>query len=52
MVDDHENDVAAFKKQAENSSDPDVKAFAAKTLPVLQKHLDAIKAIQAKMKNK
>lgn len=49
MVDDHETDVAAFKDQAEDSTDPDVKAFAAKTLPTLQKHLDAIKAIQAKM---
>jgi putative membrane protein len=49
MVDDHEDDVAAFEKQANNGTDPDVKAFAAKTLPVLRKHLDAIKAIQAKM---
>ena len=51
MVDDHEDDVAAFEKQAQNSSDPDVKAFAAKTLPTLKKHLDAIKAIQSKMKD-
>jgi len=50
MVDDHEEDVAAFEKQAQSATDPDVKAFAAKTLPVLKKHLDAIKAIQAKMK--
>ena len=50
MVDDHESDVSAFQKQADNGTDPDVKAFAAKTLPVLKKHLDAIKAIQAKMK--
>jgi putative membrane protein len=50
MVDDHEDDVAAFEKQAQNSPDPDVKAFAAKTLPTLKKHLDAIKAIQSKMK--
>jgi putative membrane protein len=50
MVEDHEKDVAAFKQQAESGTDPDAKAFAAKTLPTLQKHLDAIKAIQAKMK--
>lgn len=49
MVDDHETDVAAFQKQADTATDPDVKAFAAKTLPVLKKHLEAIKAIQAKM---
>jgi putative membrane protein len=49
MVDDHEDDVAAFEKQAQNATDPDVKAFAAKTLPTLKKHLEAIKAIQTKM---
>lgn len=50
MVDDHETDVDAFQKQADNATDPDVKAFATKTLPTLKKHLEAIKAIQAKMK--
>jgi putative membrane protein len=49
MVDDHEADVTDFERQANNGSDPDVKAFAAKTLPVLKKHLEAIKAIQAKL---
>lgn len=52
MVDDHEDDVAAFQKMADSGTDPELKAFAAKTLPVLKKHLDAIKAIQTKMKNK
>ena len=50
MVNDHETDVKAFQDKAKNATDPDLKAFAEKTLPVLQKHLDAIKAIQAKMK--
>lgn len=50
MVSDHESDLKAFQKQAENSTDPDVKAFAAKTASVIQKHLDAIKTIEAKMK--
>ncbi len=50
MVSDHEDDVAAFEKQADSSTDPDVKAFAAKTLPTLKRHLDAIKALKAKMK--
>ncbi len=50
MEDDHEEDVAKFQKQADSSTDPDVKAFAMKTLPTLKKHLDAIKAIKAKMK--
>jgi putative membrane protein len=50
MVNDHEEDVSKFQKQADTATDPDVKAFAMKTLPTLKKHLDAIKAIQAKMK--
>lgn len=50
MVDDHEEDVKAFEDKAKNASDPDVRAFAEKTLQVVRKHLDAIKAIQAKMK--
>jgi len=50
MVDDHEADVQEFEKQSSDNPDPDVKAFAAKTLPTLRKHLDAIKALQSKMK--
>lgn len=50
MVSDHEADVSAFQKQADNAADSDVKAFAAKTLPTLKKHLETIKAIEAKMK--
>jgi len=49
MVSDHEADLKDFQRQADNGTDPDVKAFAAKVVPVIQKHLDAIKAIQAKM---
>ncbi|WP_020606184.1 DUF4142 domain-containing protein [Spirosoma spitsbergense] len=50
MVDDHKEDVDAFKKAAEdNSVDPDIKAFAAKTLPTLQQHLDRINAIDKMM---
>lgn len=49
MVDAHEKDVAEFERQSVSASDPDVKAFAAKTLPVLKKHLESVKAIHAKM---
>ena len=50
MVDDHKEDVDAFKKAAEdNNIDPDIKAFAAKTLPTLQQHLDRINAIDKMM---
>jgi len=50
MLEDHEKDVAEFEKQSQSNPDADVKAFAAKTLPTLKKHLDAIKALSAKMK--
>ena len=50
MVDDHEADVQLFESQAADDSDPDAKAFAAKTLPTLRKHLEMIKGIQAKMR--
>jgi putative membrane protein len=49
MIEDHEKDVAAFQDKSQNASDPDVKAFAAKTLPTLRKHLEAIRTVQAKM---
>ena len=48
-VKDHEKDVDEFQKQADKSDDADLKAFAAKTLPTLQKHLDQAKSIQAKL---
>ncbi len=49
MVSGHESVLKDFQRQAENGTDPEVKALAAKYVPVIQKHLDAIKAIQAKM---
>ena len=50
MVDDHKEDVDAFKKAADNNEvDPEIKAFAAKTLPTLQQHLDRINAIEKMM---
>ncbi len=50
MVEDHEKDVKEFQTQSATSTDTDVKAFAAKTLPTLQSHLTMIKGIQGKMK--
>lgn len=45
MVDDHNKDVDEFRKQSENSTDPEIKAFAAKTLQVLIVHQDSAKQI-------
>ena len=39
MVADHKKDVAEFRKQAKSAKDPEVKAFAEKTLPTLEGHL-------------
>jgi putative membrane protein len=39
MVRDHEEDVRAFETESRSGNDPDVKAWAAKTLPTLQEHL-------------
>jgi putative membrane protein len=47
MVDDHEDDIKMFERCAKKDDEKaDVKAFAAKTLPVLYKHLDAAKKIK------
>lgn len=50
MIDDHKADIKLFETAAKKCLDPDVKSFAAKTLPVLQEHLDAIGAIKDSMK--
>lgn len=50
MVDDHKKDVDLFKDASESADDADLKNWAAKTLPVLQKHLDAIQKIKDNMK--
>lgn len=49
MVDDHKKDVSEFQEQSQNAKDPDVKQFAAKTLPTLQKHLEKAQQIDSKM---
>jgi putative membrane protein len=50
MVDDHQKTVDEFKDASENSKDADIKAFATKTLPTLQGHLDHVKALKDGMK--
>lgn len=49
MVNDHQKDIAAYQRQAQQGADADLKAYAKKTLPVLQKHLKAVQAAQKKM---
>ncbi|MEH2163175.1 MAG: DUF4142 domain-containing protein [Nostoc sp.] len=45
MLQDHQKDVAAFQKEAEQGQDTDVKAFAAQALPTLQQHLQEVSSI-------
>jgi len=48
MLDDHKKDIKKFEKAGKDLKDDDVKSFAMKTLPTLQKHLDSAKAITGK----
>jgi putative membrane protein len=43
MVKDHAADVAEFRKASQEVKDPDLKGWADKTLPALEKHLQAAK---------
>jgi putative membrane protein len=49
MVKDHEEDVEDFKTQAEKGTEPDIKSFAAKTLPTLQSHLQMAQEVAKKV---
>ena len=49
MVMDHQQTVDLFKKGQQTVKDTSLKAFITNTLPVIQKHLDAIKAIKSGM---
>jgi putative membrane protein len=50
MLDDHQKDVAKFKKESTDANDAQLKTWATNTLPVLQKHLDSVQAIKKGMK--
>ena len=49
MVNDHKQAVSLFSYAANYQLDPDLKAFAQKTLPTLKQHLAAIQAIASSM---
>ncbi|MBV9067244.1 MAG: DUF4142 domain-containing protein [Acidobacteria bacterium] len=50
MVEDHEKDVKEFEKASKDAKDPDLKAWATKTLPTLQDHLKMAKEAKSKLK--
>jgi len=49
MVEDHQKDVAKFKKESTTANDGQLKTWVTNTLPVLQKHLDSVQAIKKGM---
>jgi putative membrane protein len=50
MIKDHREDIKTFQEAIKSLHDADLKNFAVNTLPVLQKHLDAIEKIDKDMK--
>lgn len=50
MVKDHEETLALFRKAADSAKDADIKAFAAKTVPTLQHHLEMAQSLNAAVK--
>jgi putative membrane protein len=52
MVAAHKKDVAEFEKATTTLKDPDLKAFAVKTLPVLKMHLTHAEALNAEINKK
>ena len=47
MLKDHRTDIAEFESVARSAEDPELKAFAEKTLPTLRSHLQHIETIQS-----
>src|SRR5689334_3273382 len=45
MLSDHNKDVSEFEKESTKGTDPDLKAFAANTLPTLQQHQQMARAL-------
>jgi putative membrane protein len=50
MVTDHREDVNEFRRESRSGSDSDVKAWAGKTLPTLEHHLQLAESLEAKVK--
>jgi putative membrane protein len=46
MIDDHEEGIDDLEGKAENASSPEVKAWAAKTLPTMRQHLERARTIK------
>ncbi len=49
VKDDHERMIKEFEKEISSGSDPDLKEWATKTLPILRTHLDVARALKQLM---
>jgi putative membrane protein len=49
MLEDHQKDVQEFTDESQKAKDPDLKQWAIKTLPILQKHLEKAQQIDARL---
>ncbi len=52
MVKDHKSDIKKFKKEEKNGSDPELKAWASKTIPTLEQHEQMSEEACRSVKNK
>lgn len=51
MIDDHEDAVEDLENKADNASHPEVKAWAAKTLPTVRQHLEQARTLKQTLEN-
>ena len=49
MVRDHTEDIALFERAAQSSTDPDLKAWAAQSLPMLREHLALARQVNSEV---
>jgi putative membrane protein len=49
-IEDHQADVALYERASRDVSDPQLQAFAGRTLPVLRSHLDAARSLDSSMR--
>jgi putative membrane protein len=49
MVRDHNEDIAAFQREAQSGTDPDIKAWAARTLPMVRDHLALARQVNSEV---
>ncbi len=52
MIDDHKKDIAMFEKAKKSAKDPELKAFAEKTLPTLREQLEMSESTHKRVEGK